>query len=649
MTRSFKESDRAQALTDSNFKCQQCGCDINYDDYHADHIFPYSKGGATDSGNIQALCASCNIQKSDKTNLRKHQQDIYNLTRKMVNRLTSCKNVFLDVTPGGGKSSVPQIAGHVLKQAGLIDKICWVVPRASLQNQGAVDFVKDNKYSMRQLIGHNLTINEAGNVFDPSRGTDGYATTYQAISRDSAGRHLSDFHKYKYAIFLDEAQFLSSAEDKTFRKNILPLVEQAKYVFLMSGTPERGDGKPIAFLPYRNISDKKQMIDRNHVDWEYITYSRTDALKEEALIPLIFRKLDASAAWLDTDGNKISITSLNEAGEESRHGLMTALKTDYAYALLDECLKSWQTRKEENPFSQMLVVASNIKTAKEYLNHIVDKYPNVLVKWATTDDENGMKNNEAHENIKKFRVREIDILVTVGMAYVGLDAPSVDHIAVLTNIRSAPYLEQMFARATRVDYDLLKMNPAYQQIAIVYVPDDAMVNEVIDKIQAEQEEAIGVPDDTPPPPPPPPPPPAETITPLESEFTRESGYDLSTDDEIDYIQTQKIKDIADKLGIPAAPILLKKFLDIAGIEMSNSETIVMPIQQEQYRSNIITPKEETTALLRQIHKASNKYAYRNGIEYDVMNRQIKQHFGKSRTLMTPDELREVAAYIAGLS
>ncbi|MCQ8242225.1 helicase-related protein [Rhizosaccharibacter radicis] len=58
----------------------------------------------------------------------------------------------------------------------------------------------------------------------------------------------------------------------------------------------------------------------------------------------------------------------------------------------------------------------------------------------------------AHEVLARFRLKpEPSILVTVAMAYEGLDAPEVAVVAALTHIRSRSWLEQMVARATRVD------------------------------------------------------------------------------------------------------------------------------------------------------------------------------------------------------
>lgn len=56
------------AITDKEKKallaqpCASCGSDENI---HIDHIIPVSRGGRHSIGNLQALCASCNINKSD--------------------------------------------------------------------------------------------------------------------------------------------------------------------------------------------------------------------------------------------------------------------------------------------------------------------------------------------------------------------------------------------------------------------------------------------------------------------------------------------------------------------------------------------------------------------------------------------------------
>ena len=79
---------------------------------------------------------------------------------------------------------------------------------------------------------------------------------------------------------------------------------------------------------------------------------------------------------------------------------------------------------------------------------------------------------DAHEALAAFRLLpEPSILVTVAMAYEGLDAPEVAVVAALTHIRSGPWLEQMIARATRVDPNA----GSYEgQQALVFRPNDPL-------------------------------------------------------------------------------------------------------------------------------------------------------------------------------
>ena len=69
------------------------------------------------------------------------------------------------------------------------------------------------------------------------------------------------------------------------------------------------------------------------------------------------------------------------------------------------------------------------------------------------------------------------------MAYEGLDAPEVAVVAALTHIRSRPWLEQMVARATRVDPHA----GAYEtQRALVFHPDDPLFAQFRRRMETEQ-------------------------------------------------------------------------------------------------------------------------------------------------------------------
>ncbi len=66
MRRFFSNSQKLAILKRCGYRCQICGIQLTADNFAADHIIPYSKGGKTQLWNGQALCRSCNSRKGDR-------------------------------------------------------------------------------------------------------------------------------------------------------------------------------------------------------------------------------------------------------------------------------------------------------------------------------------------------------------------------------------------------------------------------------------------------------------------------------------------------------------------------------------------------------------------------------------------------------
>jgi len=61
--RRIPKSTRNYVLSRDGYQCQYCG---STEDLHIDHIYPFSRGGPSTKENLQVLCASCNLEKSDR-------------------------------------------------------------------------------------------------------------------------------------------------------------------------------------------------------------------------------------------------------------------------------------------------------------------------------------------------------------------------------------------------------------------------------------------------------------------------------------------------------------------------------------------------------------------------------------------------------
>ena len=48
-------------------KCAYCGCDLNINGKHLDHILPLSRGGQHSVSNVHWVCPKCNLSKGNKT------------------------------------------------------------------------------------------------------------------------------------------------------------------------------------------------------------------------------------------------------------------------------------------------------------------------------------------------------------------------------------------------------------------------------------------------------------------------------------------------------------------------------------------------------------------------------------------------------
>ena len=197
--------------------------------------------------------------------LRRHQRELADICEEILGG-RGLRDIVCAVTPGGGKSLLPQILAARLIPA-VADALCWIVPRSVLQDQGARGFQHPGH---RVLLGHRLEAMMSTNQAHPTKGCAAYVTTYQALAADTRKVNAKEFRRKRYLLVLDEPHHLE--EGGIWHQAIQPLYDQAVLRVLMSGTFERGEGTPIAFLPYVETARG------DRIDWERHSISCRDSL-----------------------------------------------------------------------------------------------------------------------------------------------------------------------------------------------------------------------------------------------------------------------------------------------------------------------------------------------------------------------------------
>jgi superfamily II DNA or RNA helicase len=619
---------------------------------------------------MQALCPKCHYQKTaeenrnmtdaiqldifssqspkEPINLRKHQDEFYQICKR-IKAGEQIKKIFMIVTPGGGKSLIPVIAAAKLipnPNSGnsfhgtIADAICWIVPRLNLQKQAEENF---EDWYFKNLLGHQHRIMANNNEPNPCKGMSGYAATYQAITA-SPDLHAQEIRRKRYILVLDE--FHHVEEDGAWHRALQPLVDNAVLVILVTGTGERGDRKPIAFMPYKATPSGLTPNLSSSEDTVVIEYTRGQALREGAIVPLHFEWGDGEAKWIDGQGQECSVESLAEAGDYRGIALRTALSTGYAEQLLTKCVNNWQSHKKINHRSKLLVLAPSIPTANQYLVWL-DKL-GIKALQATSDES-----QKAQVAIKRFKksynygdAKAVDALVTVAMAYEGLDVPAITHVACLTNIRSKPWLEQSWARAARVDREA----GDFKKTGLIYLPDDQLATKCVQDIIAEQGPILrerelnrrdngngGTGDND-----------AKSndrrynsSIALNSSLTRSRASDLSSGETVDYAETAQIQSAMQKVGLGGiSTVQMKRFLDAyQEPEAKDSHDSLIGSKES------LTPSEERDIIREKLEKYVRYYAARNRIESKTINQEIVKQFGKGRAAMTLEELRQVWAWL----
>lgn len=393
--------------------------------------------------------------------LRQHQQELKTLLSEEVKP----KNVLMHVVPGGGKSLLPGL----LLERYPDHKIAWFVPRLSLRRQAAL--------GLKRVFGIDVHEMDEKTYVNPSKGTRGFIATHQSLL-SNLSMFNAEFERSKYIVVVDELHHAKTGvygdEPNATARALGSLFSTP--VMYMTGTLDTNDNQRVYGIPYRYSPGVGHVVDTDGFDGSVIRYTRQQALAEGAIVPIKFELHDGDVAW--KDGAVAPTMKLSKAQKkDASSALFTALNTKFARQLFENAYDNWRSNGD-----RFLVVVNGQKEAKVYFGLLRDRG----VRVGLAIEQNG---KDAQSDIERFRDGDLEALVTVQMAYEGLDVPEITHLACLTRIRSVPWIEQMFARAWRA--------APGKKVAYAFIPSDVLMMEVVDRIRAEQEAVVREPIDGP--------------------------------------------------------------------------------------------------------------------------------------------------------
>lgn len=540
--------------------------------------------------------------------MRLHQTELRRRAEDIATGKISDKKTVAHITPGGGKSLAAAVFCRELIKHKKINRVVWICPRTSLSRQAADGF-KDPDFN--PFYSARMADNVAPLFRDINLGRVCYTTTYQSvISRPEL--HLSELAPHRYLVILDEPHHLKvegeededeeELDESAWIEAIRPIVEGATHTLLMTGTIERHDQKRIPFIDYEEDGDRVYPK-------KDIFYSRYDALIEESIVPIQFTYANGWAEYEDDDGKHKVEISLAEGKEISKVIQTFLSKTAFRDQLLKKGLDHWIEARKRYP-SRAIVICASQAMARSVAEQIEKLYKGVKVALAISED--GIESQKA---IKAFRRREFgDVLVTVGMAYEGLDVPDCKHLICLTDYRSTPWLEQAFARVTRVDYRAIAAGITYQdQKAYIFVPDDPKMKAVVTHLEEEQDRGLAV---------------------RKQQAEQEEENEEQLDDE-------------DERGA-SGPGSTFKPLGAGATGLSTGTLGMSVITDESAETIPEVAVESEKEIRKKIEMLTRRRDIIKRLPKGSTNKLLYSQFGKSRSKMSETELKKVLTYLESL-
>jgi len=378
------------------------------------------------------------------------------------------------VFPGSGKTRLILSVLNDAWRKGLIDGALILVPRLILAKQMELDW---------RDICDKFAIPRMGEIVYRENNTPllrqdefGLVTTYQSlVSQPEIFRDL--VQTKTFALVADEAQFLGYDPEKGGTRAAELFQEMAQYTqfsLIVSGTPYRSDDIPLVFGRYATLPDTGNKSLLADVEAGYI-----EGVRECYLRPFEYRFQDAEITWESLLSGDQVMLNLSSASQ----GLYDVLTDQTFYApLIDMTIE--KVIELHSIWSSYcgLIGCADQKHARDVQRYIRATYPQINVLLAISDEP------ASKDNLSKFKQGGYQILITVGMVFIGYDHKPISVVCSLSPIRDDGWNRQFFARGLR----MANIGDERDEMQCLYaiVPDDPAMRKFVENMRNESERGL---------------------------------------------------------------------------------------------------------------------------------------------------------------
>lgn len=499
----FYTQDQRNILYDlAEGRCEGCSAPL-VDGWEADHKVPWADGGRTVIENGQALCAPCNrrkgreVQYTDEFSPRPFQREV---SDQVFDRIHAGERLTVVLaSPGSGKTLTYQATATRLFRAGLIDHVAVFVPRVTLAEQCETDWMRRDPYgsvtggmcllfdSTKRIgmISHKVKETPLTPATEPG---SGFASTYSAlVTNQSVFLDWARKHEGRFLLVADEAQFCGDTTDPDAGEGgtkagelIKSMHEYAGHTLLLTGTPNRADNQPLILADYEpHPTDPKGRVLVHHAEAKY-----SDGIAEGYLRTFELLRVDARVTkrtLADDVGRGDSLLEYNLSDDGSE--LVPVLRDEKTWQpLVDDVVKAVRDKQTFHRDYRGLISCMQQQDARKVHKYLQTRYPDLRVALAVSSD------NGASDALNDFKVKPMDILVTVRMAFIGYDCKTITVVGILTHYRDGGHLTQLVGRGLRV-WD---GRPAREQSCVIIAPDDPKMQGFLDLLREENVQGLKV-------------------------------------------------------------------------------------------------------------------------------------------------------------